>query len=72
MDFVEQIRVGQEGAETRFRAEIDYPPFVFGTREIGRIGVAIDAPAESNKLLTSLGETFRFLHSMDPAAETAA
>ncbi len=72
MDFVEQIRVGQEGAETGVRAEIDYPPFVSGTREIGRIGVAEDAPTQGDELFFSFGGTFRLLHRMNPAAGTAA
>ena len=72
MNFVKQIRVGQEGAETGFRAEIDDPPFVFGAREIGRIGIAEHAPTEGNELFLSFGRTFRLLHRMNPTAGTAA
>ena len=49
MDFVENVRVGEEGAETGFGAKIYRPAAIFDSREVCRIGVAEDAPAEGNK-----------------------
>lgn len=72
MDFVKQILIRQKRAKTGVRAEIDRPPFVFGTREIGRICVAKNAPAQGDELFLSFGGTFRLLHRMDPAAGTTA
>ena len=45
MDFVENIRIVKERAETGFGAEIDRPAAVFDSRKICRVGVAEDAPA---------------------------
>ena len=50
MDFIEDIRVGKECAETRFGAEPDRPRAVDGTRIILRIGVAEDPSAEGDEL----------------------
>lgn len=44
MDFVENIRVCQERAETGFGAEIDRPAAVLNAREIGWIGIT-EAPS---------------------------
>ena len=49
MDFVENVRVGEESAETGFRAKIDRPATILDSREVCRIGVAEDAPAECNE-----------------------
>ena len=55
MDFVKQIRVGQEGAETGFRAQVDRPAFVFDTREVGGIGIPKNTPTEGDELLVPFG-----------------
>jgi hypothetical protein len=70
MDFVEQIRVGQERAETGVRAEIDGPPFVFGAWKVSRIGIAKHAPAEGDELFMLFGRRLYFgpWHYMNPAA----
>ena len=49
MDFVENIRVGDEGAETGFSAEIDRAVAIFDPREVGWIGVAEYTPAEGDE-----------------------
>ena len=49
MDFIEDIRVGEERAAASLRAEVDGPAAVLGAREIGRIRVAKDPPAESDE-----------------------
>ena len=49
MDFVENIRVGDEGAETGFRAEIDRPAAIFDPREVSWIGVAEYTPAKGDE-----------------------
>lgn len=49
MDFVEEIRVSKERAETGFGAEIDRAAAILGAREVSRIGIAEDAPAEGDK-----------------------
>jgi len=54
VDFIEDIRVGQECAETGFGAEIDCPAAIFGPREIGRIGVAKDPSTEGDEARMSL------------------
>ncbi len=51
MSFVEQVRVGQEGAQTGIRAEIDRPSLVFGVREIRRIRITEDPSTQGNELL---------------------
>ncbi len=51
MDFIEYFRVGQEGAEAGFGAEVDRPSVIFGAREILRIGVAEDPSAERDEPL---------------------
>ena len=45
MDFVKQVGVSQERAETGFGAEINRPSFIFDAREVGRIGITENAPA---------------------------
>jgi hypothetical protein len=49
MDFVENLRVGEEGAETGFGAKVDRPATILDSREVCRIGVAKDAPAQGNE-----------------------
>ena len=70
MYFIEQIRVGQERAETGFCAEEDRPSLVFGVREIGRIGVLKNAPAQGDELFGFFMRRayFGFLHHMVPGA----
>lgn len=51
MHFVEQVRVGQKGAETRVCAEVDRPSLVFGTWKVGGIGITEDPSAQGNELL---------------------
>jgi hypothetical protein len=72
MDFVEQIRIGQERAETGVRAEIDRPPFVISAWEISRIAVAKNAPAKRDELFILFARRmfFRLLHSMILAADS--
>ena len=50
MHFVEQVRVGQKGAETRVCAKVDRPSLVFGAWEISWISVAKDTPAQGDEL----------------------
>ena len=49
MDFVEDIRVSEERAEAGVGAKVDRPAAIFDAREICRISIAEDAPAESDK-----------------------
>lgn len=49
MNFVEDIRVRKESAETGFCAEIDRPPTVLDVWEIGRIGVAENTSAKGDE-----------------------
>ena len=70
MNFVEQIRVGQERPETGVRAEIDRPPFVFSPWKISRVGIPEDTPAEGDELFVPFGRWvyFGLLNHMNPAA----
>ncbi len=54
MRFVENIRVGAEGVEASFGAEIDRPAAIFEPREMRGVGVAKDPPAEGDKAQTFL------------------
>ena len=49
MDFVENVGVGEERAETGICAEIDGPATIFDAWEVCRIGVTEDAPAECDE-----------------------
>jgi hypothetical protein len=49
MNLVEKIRVSQEGAEARFRAQIDCAASVFDAREICWIGIPEDASAKGDQ-----------------------
>ncbi len=49
MDFVEHVRVSQEGAETGFGAEIDRPAAILNTGEILRIGIVEFSPTEGDE-----------------------
>jgi hypothetical protein len=56
MDFIEEVRIGQERAETGLRAQIDRSPSIPGTGKVGGVGVAKQPAAqsdESNVLLLS-------------------
>jgi len=50
MDFVENIRVSEERTEAGLGAEVDRPAAILSARKIGWIGVAKDAPTESDEL----------------------
>lgn len=63
MDFIEQIRVGEERAQARFGAEQNGPPAIFGAWIIGRIRIAEDSSTQSDKLLMFLEFGNRFRHS---------
>lgn len=60
MDFIEDIRVSQEGAEAGFRAEIDRAAAIFDTREIGRVRVAEFSSTEGNEMQRFLSKGMRF------------
>ena len=49
MDFVKNIRVGEERTQTGFGAEINHPAAIFDSREVCRIGVAEPTSAEGNE-----------------------
>jgi len=49
MDFVEDIRVSQKRIVTGFGAEINRPASIYGAREIGRVRVAEDPPAQGDE-----------------------
>ena len=55
MDFVKDIRVGQEGAEAGLGTKVDRPASILGAREVCRISVAKDPSAESDKALAVFG-----------------
>jgi len=50
MDFVENIRVGKEGAKTGIRAEQDHPPAILDAWIVGRIRVAEDSSTQGDEL----------------------
>lgn len=50
MDFIEDIRVGQERAQAGFRAEIDRPTAILNAREIGRVRVAEFSTTQGDEL----------------------
>jgi len=62
MDFVENIRVGEEGAETGIGAEIERAAAVLGSREVCWIGFAEDTPAESDEPGMLLLFQWMYLH----------
>lgn len=49
MDFVEEIRVGEEGTQAGVGTEIDRPAAILDAREVCRIGIAEDSSAEGNE-----------------------
>ena len=49
MDFVKQLRVGEECAETGFCAKADEPSAVIGGREVLRIDLAEDSSAKGDE-----------------------
>lgn len=55
MDFVENVRISEERAETRFGAEIDRPATVLRAWKIGRIGIAEDPATEGDEARMFLG-----------------
>jgi len=59
MDFVENIRVGQERAEAGLGAEVDRPAAIFSTRKILRVGIAEDPSAERDEPLRTGFDLFR-------------
>lgn len=50
MHFVEQIRVGEEGAKTGFGAKKNRPPAIFGAWIVGGIRIAENPSTKRNKL----------------------
>ena len=54
MNFIEEIGVGQERAETRLSAQIDRPSSMLDTGIVSRIYVSKDAPTECDKTMTLL------------------
>lgn len=50
MDFIENIRVGEERAQAGVGAEQDRPASIHSVREIVRIGVAKDPSAQGDEL----------------------
>ncbi len=49
MDFIKDIRVGQERAKAGFGAEIDRPTTVSNAREISWVGIAEDPSTEGDE-----------------------
>ena len=49
MDFIEDIGISEECAQTRFGAEVDRPATILDAREIGRISVAKFSPTEGDE-----------------------
>lgn len=49
MNFMEDFRVSQEGAQTRISAQIDRPPAIFGPRIVRRVGIPKDAPTQGDE-----------------------
>ena len=65
MDFIKNIRVGQEGAEAGFGAEIDGPAAILGAWKIGRVRVAEFSPTQSDEAwIFLLFERLRFHTSL--------
>ena len=64
VDFIEQIRVGQERAQAGLSAEIDNPAAGLGVWKICRIGIAEDPSAEGDKTLAFilLRKVFRHIN----------
>lgn len=62
MDFIEDSRVGQEGAQAGVGAELYRPTAVFGARIILRIGVTEDSSAQGDKLFVFFVLRNRFGH----------
>src|SRR5215208_1597751 len=60
MNFVEDIGVGEERAETGYGAEQNRPPAVLGAGIILRIGITEDPPAEGDKWFVFLGLVLSF------------
>jgi hypothetical protein len=55
MDPVEEIRIGEEGAEAGFRAQIDSLAAIMGAREITGIGIAKDPSTEGDEARVFFG-----------------
>jgi len=51
VDFVENIRIGEERAEAGFGAKQDRPSMIFGAWEVGGICVAEDSSAQCDELV---------------------
>jgi hypothetical protein len=49
MDFIEEIGIGEERAETGFGAKVNGPAAMLNTGEIRGIGVAKSPPAQGDK-----------------------
>ena len=70
MDFVENIRMGEEGAETGFGAEIDGASTVFDSREVCRIRVAEYTSAKGDEAWMVLLFQEMYLHREAGARES--
>lgn len=57
MDFVENLRIGEERTQAGVGAEKDHPPVVPGTRKVGRVRIAEDASAQGDEL-AGMGSLF--------------
>ena len=64
MNFIEDIRLGQEGAQAGIGTEQYRPAAVCGARIILRIGVTEDPSAQGNELLVFLVLRNRFGHGV--------
>lgn len=62
MDFIENIGVCEEGAEARFRAQIDRPATILDVREVGGVGIPEDSAAKGNETRVFLFQ--RIHHSL--------
>ena len=51
MNFVENIRVGKEGAKTGFGTEQDRSSVIFGAWEVGGIGITEDTSTQGDELV---------------------
>lgn len=54
MDFVENIRVGEESTEAGFSAKQNRPSAIFGAGKVGGVSVTEDASAEGDELARTM------------------
>lgn len=72
MDFVECIRVSEEGAKTGLCTKEDGPPAIFCARIILRIRIAKDPPAQRDELFLFSWSYKDFRHSKNKAGYAPA